>query len=147
MARPERPVSFSALRKRVGMRDSAQFNYHLSKLTDHFVRSTDDGYEFQYAGEKVVRAILAGTFTDRVSLSVPITGTCFACGDTLVGQYADERLSVECAACTTTYARYAFPPGASATARTPRSRRPSISASATSTAWPPTASAPSAGAA
>ncbi|MCF2208297.1 helix-turn-helix domain-containing protein [Halobacterium salinarum] len=108
---PERPVSFSALRKRVGMRDSAQFNYHLSKLTDHFVRSTDDGYEFQYAGEKVVRAILAGTFTDRVSLSVPITGTCFACGETLVGQYADERLSVECAACATTYARYAFPPG------------------------------------
>jgi DNA-binding transcriptional ArsR family regulator len=26
---PERPVTFSDLRRRVGMRDSAQFNYHL----------------------------------------------------------------------------------------------------------------------
>jgi len=108
---PEYPVAFSDLRKRVGMRDSAQFNYHLSKLTDHFVRGTDDGYEFQYAGEKVVRAILAGTFTDRVSLDFPVAGECFDCGGDLEGRYADERLAVHCADCDATYGRYAFPPG------------------------------------
>lgn len=108
---PDHPVAFSALRKRVGMRDSAQFNYHLSKLTDHFVRSTGGGYEFQYAGEKVVRAILAGTFTDRVSLEFPVAGECFECGAALEGRYSDERLGVRCSACDTTYGRYAFPPG------------------------------------
>ena len=36
-AADERPVSFSELRRAVGMRDSAQFNYHLQKLTGHFV--------------------------------------------------------------------------------------------------------------
>ncbi|MFB6072337.1 MAG: winged helix-turn-helix domain-containing protein [Halobacterium sp.] len=108
---PEQPVAFSDLRKRVGMRDSAQFNYHLSQLTDHFVRKTDGGYEFQYAGEKVVRAILAGTFTDRVTLEFPVTGECFSCGGGLEARYADERLAVGCEDCDATYGRYAFPPG------------------------------------
>jgi hypothetical protein len=93
------------------MRDSAQFNYHLSKLTDHFVRRSEDGYEFQYAGEKVVRAILAGTFTDRVSLEFPVTGECFDCGGSLEGRYADERLAIQCTDCDATYGRYGFPPG------------------------------------
>jgi hypothetical protein len=108
---PERPVAFSDLRKRVGMRDSAQFNYHLSKLTDHFVRQVDGGYEFQYAGEKVVRAILAGTFTERVSLEFPVAGECFECGGSLEAAYADERLAIRCTDCESTYGRYAFPPG------------------------------------
>jgi hypothetical protein len=108
---PERPVAFSDLRKRVGMRDSAQFNYHLSKLTDHFVRQVDGGYEFQYAGEKVVRAILAGTFTERVSLEFPVEGECFDCGGSLEAAYADERLAIQCTDCDSTYGRYAFPPG------------------------------------
>ena len=108
---PDQPVTFSDLRKRVGMRDSAQFNYHLSKLTDHFVRQVEGGYEFQYAGEKVVRAILAGTFTDRVSLEFPVSGECFDCGGGLEGRYADERLAVRCTDCDATYGRYGFPPG------------------------------------
>ena len=108
---PEQPVSFSDLRKRVGMRDSAQFNYHLSKLTDQFVRRTDEGYEFQYAGEKVVRAILAGTFTDQVTLDFPVEGACFSCGGSLEGRYADEQLGIHCADCEETFGRYGFPPG------------------------------------
>lgn len=108
---PDHPVAFSDLRKRVGMKDSAQFNYHLSKLTDHFVRQVEGGYEFQYAGEKVVRAILAGTFTERVELEFPVTGDCFDCGGSLEAAYADERLTVRCTDCKSVYGRYAFPPG------------------------------------
>lgn len=37
-------VSFSALRERVGIRDSGQFNYHLDKLVGTFVEQTDAGY-------------------------------------------------------------------------------------------------------
>ncbi|MEF8791004.1 MAG: ArsR family transcriptional regulator, partial [Haloarculaceae archaeon] len=37
-------VRFSELRARVGTADSGRFNYHLDRLDDHFVESTDDGY-------------------------------------------------------------------------------------------------------
>ena len=59
------PVRFSVLNEMVGMRDSAQFNYHLGKLTDQYVRKTEDGYELRTAGAKVVRAVLAGSFTEH----------------------------------------------------------------------------------
>ena len=39
-AAPERPVTFSELRSRVGMADSAQCNYHLYRLTGQFVAKT-----------------------------------------------------------------------------------------------------------
>lgn len=42
-------VSFTALRRQIGMRDSGQFNCHLSKLLGTFVCRTDDGaYELTY---------------------------------------------------------------------------------------------------
>lgn len=107
----DRPVAFSDLRRRVGMRDSAQFNYHLGKLTDHFVKRTDDGYDFRYAGEKVVRAILAGTFTEHVSMELPVPDDCHDCDGELVATYHDEQLGIECESCDATYGRYAFPPG------------------------------------
>lgn len=108
---PEEPVAFSELRRRVGVEDSAQFNYHLGKLTGHFVARTEDGYRFRYAGEKVVRAILAGTFTERLDLTFAVEGTCHDCGAGLRARYEDERLGIECPACGAEYGRYAFPPG------------------------------------
>jgi len=109
---PERPVSFSELRKAVEMRDSAQFNYHLGKLTDHFVRKTEDGYDFQYAGEKVVRAVLAGTFNENpVIPPFEIDGDCSLCGEGLHASYADETITVECPDCGHLHGRYPFPPG------------------------------------
>jgi hypothetical protein len=107
----DRPIAFSELRRRVEMRDSAQFNYHLGKLTDHFVKRTDDGYDFRYAGEKVVRAILAGTFTEHVSMDLPVPEDCHDCGGALHATYHDEQLGIACEDCGATYGRYAFPPG------------------------------------
>ncbi|MFC7166323.1 winged helix-turn-helix domain-containing protein [Halospeciosus flavus] len=107
----DRPLSFSELRRRVGVDDSAQFNYHLGKLTDHFVTKTDNGYDFRYAGEKVVRAILAGTFTDHVEMDLPVEGSCHECDGDLRAVYTDERLAVTCADCEARYGRYPFPPG------------------------------------
>ena len=63
--RLDAPAAFSDLRAEVGTRDSAQFNYHLGKLTDQFVHKTDAGYELRTAGERIVQAILAGSFTQR----------------------------------------------------------------------------------
>jgi DNA-binding transcriptional ArsR family regulator len=52
-------VGFSTLRDRVGTADSGRFNYHLDRLTDHFVRRTDDGYELREAGLTVGRSVIA----------------------------------------------------------------------------------------
>jgi len=109
---PERPVSFSELRRAVDMRDSAQFNYHLKQLTDHFVASTDEGYEFRQAGKKVVRAVLAGTFNEHPEMGPFETdSTCAACGAALHAYYADEMLAIECSECAKNHGEYPFPPG------------------------------------
>jgi hypothetical protein len=109
---PERPVSFSELRKEVGMRDSAQFNYHLQQLTDHFVVQTDAGYDFRQAGKKVVRAVLAGSFNERPQVKpIELDKTCADCGAPLQADYRDEMLGIGCPECGKPHGRYPFPPG------------------------------------
>jgi hypothetical protein len=108
----EEPVAFSTLYDHVDIDDSAHFNYHLKQLTDHFVRRTDEGYEFRYPGWKVVRSVLAGTFTDRTSLDpFDAPGTCYDCDGPLQAWYGDDRLTIECADCGVVHVCYSFPPG------------------------------------
>lgn len=57
------PLSFSELRARVGIGDSGQFNYHLDRLTGHFVRKTGEGYRLGAAGRRVVESVLSGAVT------------------------------------------------------------------------------------
>ena len=105
------PARFSDVRSEVGLRDRAQFNYHLGKLTDNFVRKTDDGYELRTAGERVVQAVLAGSFTQHPSREIEIEDPCIRCGATLTARYADEMLAVDCPACGHGHGEYPFPPG------------------------------------
>ncbi len=108
----DRPVSFSTLRKEVGMRDSAQFNYHLQQLTGQFVTQCEEGYAFKHAGEKVVRAITAGSFTEDPQLEpFEVQGACVACGGPLQATYHDERMRIECGECGRGHGEYGFPPG------------------------------------
>jgi hypothetical protein len=108
----EQSVRFSALNKAVGMRDSAQFNYHLNKLTDQYVRKTDEGYELRNAGAKIVRAILAGSFTEHPQFGpFEIGDGCTQCGESLVASYAEETLAIDCPACGRGHGKYPFPPG------------------------------------
>jgi DNA-binding transcriptional ArsR family regulator len=107
------PASFSTLRAAAGIEVSAQFSYHLDELTGHFLRKTDEGYEFRYAGWKVVTAILAGTYTDRDAFGpAAVGGTCPVCDtDALEATYREEWLRVDCRHCGTRLTRYPFPPG------------------------------------
>jgi hypothetical protein len=108
----EEPVRFSALNDAVGMRDSAQFNYHLGKLTDQYVRKTDDGYELRNAGAKIVRAVLAGSFNEHPELDpFTIDDGCTRCGEPLVASYDDEMLALDCPDCGRAHGEYSFPPG------------------------------------
>jgi hypothetical protein len=107
----ETPARFSDTRAAVGMADSAQFNYHLGKLTDQFVRKTDSGYELQTAGERIVQAILAGSFTEHPTREIEIDDSCVVCGGSLCAQYDDEMLQIECRKCGHGHGQYSFPPG------------------------------------
>lgn len=106
-------LSFSDLRERVGERDSGKFNYHLGKLTGHFVRRTDSGYELTLAGDQIVGALLAGTYTADVSLDpIEIDSSCPNCGGSpLIADYADEYVTVRCTDCEEWFNQFTFPPG------------------------------------
>ncbi|WP_440008359.1 winged helix-turn-helix domain-containing protein [Halomicrococcus sp. SG-WS-1] len=96
----ENTVAFAELRKRVGMRDGSQFNYHLTQLVGHFVRHTDDGYELRRAGHKLVQSVIAGAGLDNPELDpTEVDRACPVCGAPTVVTYHDEWLFHVCTEC------------------------------------------------
>ncbi|MFW6152937.1 MAG: winged helix-turn-helix domain-containing protein [Halobacteriota archaeon] len=53
----EPTLRFSELTRRVGVRDSGRFNYHLSRLRGSVVERTDEGYRLTDRGELVAGAV------------------------------------------------------------------------------------------
>jgi DNA-binding transcriptional ArsR family regulator len=56
LATADEPLSFSELRRAVGLEDPGRFNYHLSELRGRFVTETETGYDLGDAGQRVVVA-------------------------------------------------------------------------------------------
>jgi ribosomal protein S27E len=106
------PLQFSALYELVGAEGTGRFNYHLGELVPHFVSKTDDGYELTAAGERLARAVTAGTFTDAPDLeSFELDGRCYDCGaDSLRGAYEDEAFRIECRDCGRVVINVTVPP-------------------------------------
>lgn len=109
----ENAVSFSALRERVGMRDSGQFNYHLGQLTGRFVRAADAGYELRESGQRLVRTVIAGTGIEATAVSpTALDLTCHRCGAHPVElRYADGRVYLTCSDCEGFITHGDFPAG------------------------------------
>lgn len=111
--RTKEPVSFSELYDCVSIRDSANFTYHLDKLTGHFVEKTDEGYYLRNAGFRIVRAIIAGRGLDDTSISATeLDISCRRCGD---GQmeisYHNEAVYLTCSECGGFADTADYPPG------------------------------------
>ena len=71
------------------------------------------GYELTYAGENVLGAILAGTYTPSgFETEFELTEACRDCGEPLQATYENERVTVRCEACDVTISRLGLPPGA-----------------------------------
>lgn len=94
-------VSFGALYDAVDADSSSAFAYHLDKLDGVFVEHTDEGYRLSDRGQRVVRAVLAGTYTERADFGpVSLAGYCPVCeASTLRATHADDRLAIACADC------------------------------------------------
>lgn len=107
------PVPFSDIYRRVDLRDSSKFNYHLKALTDRLVERTDDGYQLRYVGRLIYRAIKAGAYsTDPVLEPTTVDSRCYKCDAALTASYEDGRLAIECTACGDLTYRITIPPGA-----------------------------------
>ncbi|WP_435348785.1 ArsR/SmtB family transcription factor [Haloarchaeobius sp. HRN-SO-5] len=109
----DRPVrSFSEIYDRLDIESTSQLSYHLEYLDGVFVRKSGDGYSLTQAGDRVVRAIRAGTYTDRPSFErTELDGQCPVCpATTLVAAFRDGFLTVECDACGTRVVTYDLPP-------------------------------------
>lgn len=105
------PLTFSELRAEVAPDDRGNFSYHLGKLTDHFVREVEGGYALRFAGERVVRAVRAGTITaDPTVPPAEIEDACAFCGAPVEMAYDEETLSARCTECDGVIGR-GFPEG------------------------------------
>lgn len=94
------PMAFTELRKRVDVRDSSQFNYHLEQLVGPFVAKTDEGYILRVAGAEIIWAVMMETYADPVRLDpFEIPGACVVCESSLQARYDDGMLFIECSAC------------------------------------------------
>jgi len=109
---PDEAVPFAESHRRVEIRDSGQFNYHLGKLRGSFVRRTDDGYELTHAGRQVVGAMHAGMYTANATVDpIPVEAACPLCGGSVVATYADEAAKMTCTSCGEWRNEFSFPPG------------------------------------
>lgn len=97
--RPSEPsVGFSDLRRRVGMRDSGNFNYHLDRLAGRFVREADGGYRLTVLGLRIVAAVVSGRYDGGEPMGPrPLGDDCPVCGEELAVRYEGGLLRVSCA--------------------------------------------------
>lgn len=108
----DRPLTFTELRRQVGMEDGSQFNYHLRKLEPAYVSHDDEGFFITTAGEEVVRSIVAGTFIEHPTLDpFGVDGECVDCGGGLLAWYDGDFVCVGCADCDLLHYLSFLPPG------------------------------------
>lgn len=103
----DEPLSFSELYDQVEMGDSGNFTYHLDKVTGHFVRQADEGYDLRRAGYRVVEAVLSGAVTDEPVLErIRIEEACYYCGAPSIEiNYREGQIGMYCTECRGTYGR------------------------------------------
>lgn len=92
-------IPFSELRRRVDVDDNGRFNYHLSKLTPHFVRGTDDGYRLSGAGKQIARTVIAVSGGNQVDFSTDLDRDCPLCDAPMAARYEDQWLRISCTEC------------------------------------------------
>ena len=115
------PIGFADLRRRVEVRDSGRFRYHLNELRDHFVEKAagGDGYRLTHAGTAVVAAVISGTLTDASTTGrAELDSECLECGEPAVATCEEGVCAVSCPNDHRLF-RWNVPPNATADATIP----------------------------
>ena len=96
----DQSLSFTDLRERVGVRQGAQFNYHLDKVVGHFVEKTDEGYILREPGRRVIQSVLSGAVTDDPIVEpMEVDFSCRHCGAPVEVSYSRGKLWLSCTEC------------------------------------------------
>ncbi|WP_255150757.1 winged helix-turn-helix domain-containing protein [Halorarius halobius] len=107
----EEPLPFAELERETAV-ETDNFAYHLDQLVGHFVRRSDDGYALRYAGETVMRSIVAGLFSEGASLDwLAVDSGCPYCDGSIEMRYHDDQLTVRCTSCGGVVGNDEYPPG------------------------------------
>lgn len=109
-------IPFSELRKRVGMDDGSQFNYHLKKMVGRFIHQTDEGYALGRLGHRIISIIRAEELTEELGFEeLQIDEPCPLCGGAVVLETGTDRaldfLFWRCRNCDGLRKVRGFPPG------------------------------------
>lgn len=94
-----RTMSYSALQTEVDVGDNGKFNYHLSQLSPHFIRQTDNGYRLSGAGKQIARTVIAISGAESVDFSTELETDCPLCGASVAAFYEDHWLRIRCTEC------------------------------------------------
>jgi DNA-binding transcriptional ArsR family regulator len=90
-------LTFSQLRRRVGVEDSGRFNYHLDKLREGFIEKSGDEYVLRFPGYAIVSAVYAGTYGGPVDEQTAESRfDCPDCDQSLNVTYRDSQLLFQC---------------------------------------------------
>lgn len=92
-------ISFSELRRQVGIEDNGQFNYHLSELAPNFIRRTDDGYRLSGAGKQIARTVIAVSGGDDIDFATDLERNCPLCAAPMTAAYEDQWIRISCTEC------------------------------------------------
>ena len=110
----DRTLSFTEIYDALELDSTSQLSYHLDHLEGTFLRRSEEGYALNRAGEDVMRAILAGSFTETPTfVPLSLSGECPGCpGTTFEATYEDGLLAVRCVDCEMRIVTYDLPPAA-----------------------------------
>lgn len=104
-------LTFTELFEATDEATTAGFAYHIRQLRGHYLRQVEDGYRLTDAGRRVVTALAARSFTDRVDREkVPVSEACPLCDGDLRATASDNVVAVGCRDCERTLCKLPFPP-------------------------------------
>lgn len=94
-------LAFSEIYDRVDVDNTSKLSYHLGELAGPFLRKSEEGYSFTYAGERLARFVLSGNYGDPPAFGPePVDGTCVFCGETsLEASLRNRFFRVDCPSC------------------------------------------------
>lgn len=98
------PLSHEQIAERVNVDDADHLNYHLLKLTGHFIERRDNEFDLLPPGSRILEAVLSGAVSEPVSLEpTELDRSCPFCGAGVLGTYANERVYFLCPGCSGRY--------------------------------------------
>ena len=90
-------LTFSELRRRVGVEDSGRFNYHLDRLREGFIEKSGDNYVLRSPGYQIVSGMYAGIYGGPVEEQTAESRfDCPECDRSLEITYGDGQLNFGC---------------------------------------------------